>query len=173
MGDQRKSKAQTNEPTNTKPNHKTQTRPNKTQAPRNREAKRPARSLARSVSSRLKEKSADRGRALGVCLWRTKPQQTEPQATQNKKPNPTKPKQGQAYSLSACGTTGRTHLGGNENGELPHRPIQRGGAVRQEYARASQDKKKKQTNQTNHQPNKPTSARRHRKLPPPPVGCRA
>ena len=87
---------------------------------------------------------------LGNKATKTKPKTTQ------QKPNPTKPKQGQAYSLSACGTTGRTHLGGNENGELPHRPIQRGGAVRQEYARASQDKKKNNptkptTNQTNQQ----------------------
>ena len=67
-GQRRNPKSQPNhsKPTNRKTTHETR-------APRKSEAKRPAKCLLLSVSSRLKGKSADRWSALGVCQRDTDP----------------------------------------------------------------------------------------------------
>ena len=146
-----------NQPNHNKPTSQNAT--HKTRAPRKSEAKRPAKCLLLSVSSRLKGKSADRWSALGVCHKNKDPTNQPPTA----QPKPTKPHQPEpirAHSLSACRTTGRPREGGDENMEQPYWPIRRGRAVFQEYARTCKTSNQKNpkapntTQPTTEQPNK-------------------
>ena len=120
-------------------------------------------SLAQSVSSRLKGKSADRWSAMGVCQ-KSKDPTHQPQTAQPKPTKPNQPEPNQAHSLSACRTTGRPREGGDENMEQPYRPIRRGRAVLQEYARTrkTSNQTKNHPTKTNQQPNNPTNQTNNR-----------
>ena len=79
----------------------------------------------------------------------------------NNQPPPNQPEPNQAHSQSAHRTTGRPHEGGNENMEQPHRPIRRGRAVLQEYARThkTSDQTKKPPNETQPTTKQPDKAK--------------